>query len=297
MHRSIVLALTVLAVIVAAAPVGCASPAREDPEGQTLFKAIYKDPEKFIRVQWSDGMPYTYARQLLGKESVPALERMLSDLKYRDYWHKVAEALGYASDDPKTVRVLLGYVRRPEEWSHWNTRDSGFHAVMGKIRSLEWIGRIGGPEAEAALREMVTAAGAEAVVAGWRVTGELPEVYAETPGHAADLLRGRAAQGLVFTGNPAAIRLVEEMYATEHARCAAGRQVTSLYDGLVEAMAEYDYIRAHGNRIEAYFETIGQEHYLDKMEPFIRARAWYLQKPDAPKGPPAAAAPAPGGAE
>ena len=245
-----------------------------DEGDQALFRATYQAPKEFIKIQWSSGMGYTYTRKLLGPQAAPVLAGMLRDGQYRALWFRISEALGYVGDDAATADALMEYARRPEDWSSWDNKDDLYFAVMGKIRSLEWIGRIGGEKAEAFLKEALTADGAKALVKSWTQSSPFPEAIRGGATRAEEHLRGRAAKGLIFTGKPENIALAMSVYEKEHKHAMETGEIGRFYTGLVSAAAAADYIADHGNRTEVYLDLNGDSFQADKISPYLKKRSW-----------------------
>jgi hypothetical protein len=245
-----------------------------DEGDQALFRAAYKDPKEFIKIQWSAGMGFGYTRKLLGPEAAPVLAGMLRDAQYRVQWFRISEALGYVGDDQATADALMEYAGRPEDWSAWDKKSDLYFAAMGKIRALEWIGRIGGEKAEAFLKEALTADGAKALVKSWAQSSPFPEAVRGGAASAEELIRGRAAKGLIFTGKPENIALAMSVYEKEHKQVMATGESGQFYSGLVSAAATADYIADHGNKVEAFLELNGDCRQPEKFSPYIKKRSW-----------------------
>ena len=245
--------------------------------GEALFDAKYSDPRKFIQLKWYSGMHYKTARRLIKKDKLPLLYEMLEDKSYAPYWHKVALLIGYISEDPNSVAVLLRYFQRDDSWN-WKSVDrvTGIPRVEGKVSSLIWIGKIGGDEADIILREAVTEQGALRIANAWIERDLLPnsKSYGNKE-NVVTLIRGRAAKGLAYSGRPENIDAVKQLYAKEDAYCQTNRKVTRLYNGLVDAMAIQAFITE--NSRESLLETLGESNHLDIIAPYIMKYAWHLE--------------------
>jgi len=245
--------------------------------GEALFDAKYSDPRNFVRLKWFSGMPYKTARRLIKEDKLPLLYEMLEDKSYAPYWHKVALLIGYVSEDPNSVPVLLHYFQRDDSWN-WKSVDRmvGIPRIGGKVSALKWIGKIGGDEADIILRDAVTEQGAARLANAWIEGDLLPNSSTfESKENVVELIRGRAAKGLVYSGRPENIDIVKLLYAQEDAYCRTNRKVTRLYNGLVDAMATQAFIAE--NSRESLLNISGASNHLDIIEPYIRKYAWHLE--------------------
>jgi hypothetical protein len=154
--------------------------------------------------------------------------------------------------------------------------------LEGKIDALQWIGKIGGADAESLLRKAVTKAGAAPVAKAWIGDALIPtSTTFDTEENTIVCLRGRAAMGLVFTRKSDNVDVVNKFLTEELAYCAANKTFTALYDPLVSAMAYNDFIV--DNDLESLFKLFGSSERLDALRPYINSYAWrnYVDKKDA----------------
>ena len=84
-----------------------------------------------------------------------------------------------------------------------------------KIESLQWIGLIGGEEADKALRQALTRDGARELIKEW-IDGPLPDWVSvswenEPKGQLIEKIQGYAAIGIVRSQNQQSIQLVEKL--------------------------------------------------------------------------------------
>jgi len=245
--------------------------------GEALFDIQNSDPCNFVKVNWFSGMHYKTARRLIKKDKLPLLHKMLEDKSCAPDWNKAALLIGFISDDPSSVPVLLKFFQRNDSWS-WKSvgKSTGISRMSGKVSTLMWIGKIGGSEADSILREAVTKQGALRLASDW-IDGDLvsgSKSYGNKE-NVVTLIRGRAAKGLAFSGNPKNIEIVKQLYAQEHAYCLKNKKVTRLYNGLVDAMSIQDFIAENGR--ESYLETFGESNRLDVIAPYITKYAWHLK--------------------
>jgi len=249
----------------------------EEALGRALFDAKYSDPRKFIRLKWHSGMPYKTARRLIKEDKLPLLYEMLEDKSYAPYWHKVARLIGYISDDPCSVPVLLQYFQRDDSWN-WKSvdRTTGIPRLMGKISALAWIGKNRAGIADIILRQAVTEKSAEKLAADW-IGDNLVQGSStfKSKENVVALIRNSAAKGLVYSGKRENIEIVKKLYAQEDAYCRTNRKTSTLHNGLVEAMAIEDFIREKS--LESLLNTFGASNHLDIMIPYLTKYSWLLQ--------------------
>lgn len=245
-----------------------------------LFEQKDSDPCNFIKLTWAHGMDYKYAQRLIGKEKLPTLHKMLENPDYAPYWHRVAELIGCVSDDSNSIPILLRYIQRDDtnawDWKS-NARKNGYRMIMGKVRAFEWIGKIGGNRVNSILRDALTEEGAQRLTKAW-IDGELP-VLGKKGGRkeVIEVLRGRAAMGLVFTQQTDNINLVKQQYEQEHARCKANKTTNRYYGGLVCAMADQAFIEE--NDRESRFNLWGSGGLeLKAVRPHIIRYNWRFQE-------------------
>jgi len=230
--------------------------------GQAFFDAKYSDPREFVKLKWRDGMPYEKARQLIQKEKLPLLYDMLEDRRYALYWHYVARLIGYISDDPNSVPVLLRYFERDD--------GENISLLVGKIWSIAFIGKIGGDQADVILQKAVTEDGAAELVAAW-INKELWPDKTWSKKEAIEYIRNAAMQGLVYTGKPENIDIVKKLYEKEVAFVINNKKPTKLCAYLIDAMAAKDFIAENG--LESYLMLHGSKKvrtlwpYLKKYGP------------------------------
>lgn len=250
----------------------------EEALGRALFDAKYSDPRNFVQLKWYSGMSYKTARRLIKKKNLTLLHEMLDDKSYAPYWHQVALLIGYVSEDPNSVPVLLHYFQRDDSWN-WKSvdrRPTGYQKIIGKISSLMWIGKIGGDEANVILRDAVTKQGAARLANAWIEGKLLPNSSTfKSRENTIMVIRARAAKGLAYSGKPENIAIVKQLYAQEDAYCIKNKKVTTLYNGLVDAMAIQAFIAE--NRRENLLNTLGTINYLEVLGPYIDKYAWHLK--------------------
>jgi hypothetical protein len=236
-----------------------AEPVNEKPT-EVQAKAISSDMEKFIKFRAIDsGMPYDSLKKTIKKDQLPLLYKLLDDQEYAPYWHNIARMIGYISDDPNSIPVLLDYFQRND--------GEKVESIGGKIYSIALIGKIGGEKAEPILKKAITKEGVEELAkswineAKWKRSERLDKNYVITS------TQGAALRGLVFTGKKENWDIVEKLYNEQKEISLKGQQ-TDIMSTLVETMAINAYIADHKNDVESYFRIdmtlIALRPYLEK---------------------------------
>jgi hypothetical protein len=238
----------------------------EEITGQALFDAKYSDPRNFIQLNWHEGISYKHAKRLITKNKLPVLYEMLEDVNYAPDWHKVATLIGYISEDPCSVPILLDYIKRDDKWN-WNIADraASIGRLLGKISALIGIGRIGGEQANIILRNSTTEEGATQLAKIW-IEGQLP-TSVKSKEEVVAYIKGRAAMGLISSRKPENIEIVRQLFAKEEAYCKENRKVTKFYKDLASAIAVQDFTEKNG--YEAYLNLLGSGRYFNAMMPYV----------------------------
>lgn len=218
----------ILILITSMLPVGCSS--------QYKLK-------KYVKLY---AMPYAMTKQNVGKDRLPQLHRMLKDKKYAPYWHNIARIIGYVSDDPNSVFVLLSYFQRDDSWN----LDTDIK-ISGKINSISYMGYIGGRPADVIMRGCTSSQGAAELAKNWinkilKVDG--PSYQVEE--NIINKIRYAALIGLARTGTKENAAFITNLYEQECAYCEANKVRTRFFSALADAMAMQEYIVKNG--IEAY---------------------------------------------
>ncbi|MHC4527560.1 MAG: hypothetical protein ACYS29_06770, partial [Planctomycetota bacterium] len=247
----------------------------EEADERAQWDEKYSEPREFIKLNWRSGMPYKETRRLITNDKLPLLHEMLEDKKYAGDWHKIARLIGYVSDDPNSVPVLLRYFQRDDSW---NWKGTGNHAVgyrrlSGKIDALQWIGKLGGDESGTLLSRAVTEDGAAQVAKAWLADKLIPDSSTfGAMGNTVVFIRGRAAMGLVFTRKPENVAIVRDLATKEITYCAENQKYTRLYSPLVSAMVYDDFIEDHD--LESLFNLFGSRERRKALRPYIRKYKW-----------------------
>jgi hypothetical protein len=230
------------------------------------------DPREFVKMEGHEGgFPYSLARTYIEKDQLPLLHKMLEDANYAPYWRNVARLIGYISDDPNSVPLLLSYFQKDDSYNFRSMANLG--NLTGKIWSLALIGMIGGEQADVILRDALTAEGAARLAANW-IDGKLVEDNSSwsDKNFVLSYIRNAAVHGLVYTGKQENIDIVRRMY---FAGGADGETDSQMRMHLLEGVVIDDYIRHHGR--EAFFQLHGNK-ILEALDPyFIKYRVYEEQ--------------------
>jgi hypothetical protein len=229
-----------------------------------ISKANYinSTPGEFIKKdgQWGQ-VRYGITREVITKDKLPILYKLLDDDEYAPYWHKVVAAIGYASDDPNSVNVLLKFIRRNDN------KKVDMHSIMGKSWAFAMIGLIGGDTADSILRKSVTKEGAKELTKDWINEKSLPGIV-DNEGMITFIQR-HSLTGLVLSGKPENLALVEKLYNEQKEISIKNHERTELISDLISSMAEKDYIadislEAYLNEFNSGIDTGAMTPYLDK---------------------------------
>ena len=125
-------------------------------EAEADREAKYNDVMKFIKKNSQlQQLLYLYRETLkvITKDELPILYELLDNDEYALYWNNVVKAIGFVSDDPDSVNVLLKFIRRNDnkklELGGINT---GFN-IYSKNYAFAMMGLIGGDTADSVLRK------------------------------------------------------------------------------------------------------------------------------------------------
>jgi hypothetical protein len=156
-------------------------------------------------------------------------------------------------------------------------------ACLGKVESLQWIGLIGGKEADRALRRAIAPDGAEDLVKEW-IDGPLPAWAAKDRDLLFRRIQAHAALGIVYSQNKDSMQLVDNLFNAVEADCMKRETVTEQYKMLVRAMAARDMIEDIG--MARYRDLLGTEELYEERRPYMTKRGWYIlsiEYPDLPE--------------
>jgi hypothetical protein len=232
------------------------------------------DPFEFMAIQWHSGLPLKEAREMVDPASLPRLRAALKDPQQASAWPKIAQLTGYLGEDAGTARDLLEYVRRAEAWGALKDNEL-FNRMVGKVKVLRWVGKIGDKDSVAVLKKAMTEAGAKELAKDW-IDGRLPEWSGKVAGRTVELLRGTAAIGLVYSQDAEGIRLVELEYERVHAGRKNGEAGSEYYNQLIDAVATRDMMRDMGK--QGFLDLMGSEKEMDSMSPYLRKYNWAWQQ-------------------
>ena len=202
------------------------------------------------------GLDYDSINALLPKDKLPVLYRLLDDEQYAPYWSNISTVIGYVSDDPNTVPVLLNYFKRDD--------GEKVNYMIGKIWSLAYIGKIGGKEADSILRKAITKEGAKELAKDW-----LDEQLWQDKGKYANKdnviidIQHAAIIGLLFTTKKENWKIVEDLYNQDKETSIKKGRKTDIVSYLTEAMGLRDFLVDNNNDVKVYL----------RLEPMKQASA------------------------
>ncbi len=213
---------------------------------------VPKEMEQFIKFRAIDsGMNYDLLKTTIKKDQLPLLYQLLADAVYAPYWHNIARIIGYISDDPDSIPVLLTYFQRND--------GSIVESLVGKIWSIALIGKIGGEKADPILKKALTKEGIEELAKLW-IDKEEWKKGREKLGKdfVIEYTQNAAIQGLVYTGKKENRDIVEKLYNEQKEISLKNGKQTSMMSYLVDAMAVKALIADNKNDVEAFFRKDGQ---------------------------------------
>lgn len=219
------------------------------------FGLKQRDPREFVRRSDHEIVP-ALTRKLLTRDSLPTLYALLEDPAYREYWPRVAKTICYLGDAPRSVPVVIKYIRRSDEWKQGAIETH--YECVGKIQAITWLGFLGGEEAEVVLMQAMTPDGARELAKEW-IHGPLP-VWATTPEEdIVGTIQGLAAIGIVHSQNQQGILKAHALLAAAQADCRQRGHFTMKLRRTAQAMAIRDLIQSIG--MVAYLDLLGTVEY------------------------------------
>jgi hypothetical protein len=143
---------------------------------------------------------------VFGDRDLPTLLYMLTEKRARVLWDRLVPLVMHLGNPELSVPVLIRFVEQddsyaPDELAKLNAKTDAVYA----------LGLLGGDPAETYLRSLITRTGAERAARRW-MHNDLPDPYRLEKSIVVALQRS-AALGLVETGRPDNIALVEKMHA------------------------------------------------------------------------------------
>ena len=109
--------------------------------------------ERFVRLQWIEGIDYDRARSLIRPRHVPLLHEMLRQRSYFANWSEILSLLAFVVRARSSEGELIGFLEREESWVDFSPQDVD-ELIGSKLRAAEVLGHIGGDKASATLREL-----------------------------------------------------------------------------------------------------------------------------------------------
>jgi len=182
---------------------------------------------------------------VFSERDLPTLLYLLTQRRARSLWDRLVPLVMHLGNAELSVPILIEFVEQNDSYLPGETAK-----LNAKSVAVYALGLLGGDKAEAYLRSVITKAGAECAAALW-IRNDLPDPYRSERNFIVELQRS-AASGLVDTGNPENIAVVEQFHAYSLKRAEAlyqretkelnkeERDFLHLFDGLAEALVKRD---------------------------------------------------------
>ncbi len=231
-----------------------------------LFRASNGDPDRFVRLSFSHGIPLRATQEVLDRDDLPRLYAILKDPDQSAYWEKAAAIVGMIGTDAKSAKELMDFAKRPIDWAVITNEQRATTHVIAKASVVRWLGRMKDAGADEALLRLLSPDGANELVKHWIDDPSLPR-WGRDRAQVLGMVRGSAAIGLVLTGKKEHAARVEEAYqqvATLPVSPANGE----LYNQLVDAMAIKRLIADEG--VDGYEQSLGMPNALNVLRPYLR---------------------------
>ncbi|MFI4860039.1 MAG: M56 family metallopeptidase [Phycisphaerales bacterium JB063] len=224
--------------------------------------------EGLVRLSYHELNP-ALVRAMLDQDDLPMLHAMLADPDQARQWPEIAQVICFLSDDPAaSVPVVLDYIRRP---TLGRRAESDHFGYAGRAQAIEWLGFLGGDEAEQALIEILTEEGAAELTARWD-DGPGPGWFESESGGKVNVVMGRAALGLVSMQSEDGTRAVEERFAQA---CIERREMTFTpphFQAYIRALTQRDVIALVG--LDIYHTTIFEQDRGDAAAEQLHKPYW-----------------------
>jgi hypothetical protein len=251
MRRFFLAGVIILCVSVLAINIKAAANNTAEKSAVPTGIAVPKEMEQFIKFQSIDsGMNYDRLKQTIKKDQLPLLYKLLDSNDYAPYWHNIARMIGYISNDPNSIPVLLKYYQRDD--------GAKVESIGGKIWSIALIGKIGSEKANPILKKAITKEGAEELAKSWLNEGKWKRSEIITKDRVITSTQSAALDGLVFTGKKENWDIVEKLYNEQKEISIKNGKQTEIMSALVDAMAKKGIIADSNNVVDAYFRIDSQ---------------------------------------
>jgi hypothetical protein len=223
---------------------------RPGTDNPASIKDDARDPKKVVRTyRWE--VPFPMLAANFTQADIPAFVAILNDdnrpANEQSGDNTVALGLIWRLSSRNNDRVaadLLEAFKKPIKFEQFTNNLRNLKDVlMGRRNILEAIGRVGGTNAEAILKQALTKEGARELSRAW-----FSQVPAEVfpPDNLVGLIRGGAAKGLVYINTPESLELVRAEYNRERQACIAADKLSRYYNYLASALATMDALKAMG---------------------------------------------------
>ncbi|MBN1974949.1 MAG: hypothetical protein JW787_15010 [Sedimentisphaerales bacterium] len=192
------------------------------------------------------GLDYDSINALFPKDKLPVLYRLLDDEQYASYWANISKVIGYVSNDPNSIPVLLNYFMRDD--------GEKVNYMSCKIRTLSHIGKIGGPQADSILKKAITKEGAKELAKSWLDAQKWQEkMQYNTKDKVIEDIQDAALEGLIFTAKQENWKIVADLYSQSMQDTIKSKEMTPYMSSLAGAMGLRDFVIDHNNDVKAYY--------------------------------------------
>lgn len=248
-------------------------PLRKSQPIQWHSSGDLSDPRVYIKQDWTD-FSSDYIQQNINKEDLPLLHKMLENDKYRSYWPKISAIIGSISDDPKSVTLLVEYIKRDD--CDYLSDDM----LWQKFAVLMAVGQIGGKTAKDVLLDAITEQGAVDLTEDWITSKRIIEVF-RSKDRAMEIFRSMGIHGLVLLGEPNTNDLIKQLYEEAIIHYESTGSKVPLHGALVDARVNMAYIEDFG--LEEFYKLHPNDHtikhsYRLKYSPTARKLGESAQK-------------------
>lgn len=206
------------------------------------FPSSHSEPSAFVRRSDHEIDPMI-TRAALSQDDLPELYAMLRTSTDEERSAKIAQTICMLSDKPdESAEVVLDYLRKPGDWQAAHDAVDG---VRSRLAVIEWLGYLGGDDAEAVLLDLLDPEGAAALAEGW---GEfpLPPFCHGDLRELAVYIQANAAMGVTITRNPEGLAIVRHQFEQACLYRPFTRGTPEQFNKLMEAVAISQLIDAVG---------------------------------------------------
>jgi len=247
---------------------------RETKANNADLEAKYVDVREYLKGNITGYIEYSKIRKVIKKDDLSKLYQLLDDDEYAPYRIAVVNAIGYVSDDPESVNVLLKFIQRNDNKKHDTTW------FMSRVGAFSMIGLIGGDTADSILRKGITKEGARELTKDWI---DLPLTRNLGTERMIEWIQMGSLRGLLLSGNPENLALIEKMYNEQKEIAIKDHKITSLMLSLISTMAAKDYIAE--TNLETYMDLGGGQTRQRALLPYRNKYRLDLNEADSAETP------------